>query len=486
MFPFKTKPMAHQLKAFEMEKPADASCFAYLAEMGTGKSKMLLDDLFKQALDGKIQSAVIVTYKGVYMNWVNSEIPKHWNEEAVPCGVMYWNNGKVQGEYKKGQFNFLVVNVESLSSKKIDGSYVWIKKLLTISDCAFVIDESTCIKNIKSQRTENIINLSKLAKQRRILTGTPITNSPLDLYSQFSFLSKNILGFTSYYAFKSYVAVEVQVQMEPDPVTGRERSYKKIVSYNQQALDYIAMRIKPFSFKITKDECLDLPLKVYQTYEVELSPEQKKAYNEMKQSLLVRSGEEIVCSVQAVIAQLTKLQQIISGYVYDNETMIEHKIPGTNPRLAALINLTDGCDKAIIWGKFRFDIKLLVDALQKEYGKESVVSYYGDTTVEERQRAIELFQDPSSGVRFFVGNPATAGFGLTLTAATTVIYYSNSYDIERRQQSEDRAHRIGQTKSVTYVDIIAKNTIDTKIIESLKEKKNIQNLVLKEGWEKFI
>jgi SNF2 family DNA or RNA helicase len=134
--------------------------------------------------------------------------------------------------------------------------------------------------------------------------------------------------------------------------------------------------------------------------------------------------------------------------------------------------------KIIIWSRFRYDIVRIRAALVKEYGEKSVVSYYGDTSDEDRQRAIQLFQDGDA--RFFVANPATAGYGLTLTEANTVIYYANDFNLETRIQSEDRCHRIGQKNPVTYIDLIAEGTIDEKIVKSLRDKIAIGAKVLGE------
>ena len=166
----------------------------------------------------------------------------------------------------------------------------------------------------------------------------------------------------------------------------------------------------------------------------------------------------------------------------DGETL-----PIKNNRLTSLMECLEETDgKVIIWANYREDIKNIVAALKKAYGDASTVEYHGAVDAGVRQEQIALFQQKNGPTRYFVGNAQTGGYGITLTAANTVIYYSNSYDLEKRLQSEDRAHRIGQTGSVTYVDLIAENTVDDKIVKSLRNKINIANEIIGEDIKDWI
>jgi SNF2 family DNA or RNA helicase len=146
--------------------------------------------------------------------------------------------------------------------------------------------------------------------------------------------------------------------------------------------------------------------------------------------------------------------------------------------LSSILEETDG--KVIIWANYRYDIQRIEKMLKEAYGENSVGTYYGGVEQAERERVIDEFQNPDSPLRFFVGNTQTGGYGITLTAASTVVYYSNNYDLEKRLQSEDRAHRIGQTNKVTYIDIVCEKTVDEKIVKALRKKQSIANLVLGE------
>jgi SNF2 family DNA or RNA helicase len=258
-------------------------------------------------------------------------------------------------------------------------------------------------------------------------------------------------------------------------------SFKKIIGYRK--LDELKEKLDHFSFRIRKDECLDLPPKVYTKRDVQLTKEQTQAYVEMKKTALAILAGGTVTTVNA-LTQLMRLHQIVCGHVkLDDKTVVE--IP--NHRIEELMSVVEEApDKIIIWATYRHDIEAIKLALSKEYGMASVGTYYGDTDDEERRRVVREFQDPESELRFFVGNPRTGGYGLTLTAADTVVYYSNSFDLEVRLQSEDRAHRIGQTKSVTYVDLISPGTVDEKIVRALRDKIDIANAVLGEELKSWL
>ena len=262
-------------------------------------------------------------------------------------------------------------------------------------------------------------------------------------------------------------------------------SFNQIIGY--QNLDELNSIIADFSFRVKKEECLDLPDKVYTKRTVELTTEQNTLYQQLKSSALAfisNSENEGMISTSTVLTQILRLQQICSGFA-KLDTGEEVKVPTNKlPELMSLLEETDG--KVIIWANFTNDILSIQKEISKKYGKESVEHFYGGTPAEERQSIVSSFQDPDNPLRFFVGQPRTGGYGLTLTQAKTVVYYSNGYDLEVRLQSEDRAHRIGQENKVTYVDIVVEKTVDEKIIKALRDKINISTQVLAEGYKEWI
>ena len=294
------------------------------------------------------------------------------------------------------------------------------------------------------------------------------------MYTQCGFLNSYLLGYDSFYAFRNRYANMI------DRNFGGRR-VQLIGSYKR--LDELADKLKAFSYRVLKDDCLDLPDKVYIRREVDLTDEQSKAYATMKSAALA-SLKGKMATAPHVLTQMMRLHQITCGHLRnDDGTITEIK----NNRLKELINLLDEVEgKVIIWANYVYDIENLVKVISDEFGAASIVQYYGAIPAEQRQQNIEKFQDPNSKTRFFVGNPQTGGYGITLTCANTVVYYSNGYDLEKRLQSEDRAHRIGQKKSVTYVDFIAPKTVDEKIVKALRNKIDIASQVMGEELKEWI
>jgi len=474
-YKFKTKPYKHQLTA--LEKSWNKETYAYFMEMGTGKTKVLIDNMSMLYDKGKIDGALIIAPKGVIKTWYEQEIPTHLANHIENVTVL-WQPNITKGQQEKLESLFeietalhiLIMNVEALSTDK---GVQFAGKFLNSHKVLMAIDESTTIKTPTAKRTKNIIRLGKASKYRRIMTGSPVTKNPLDLYTQCEFLDPYLLDFASYYAFRNRYAVMKTMHV-------RGRSIQTVHAF--QNLTELSDKLKGFSYRVLKEDCLDLPPKNWIKRHITLSKEQKKVYDQMKKEALATLNGKVT-STMTVITQLMRLQQITCGhFVADDGTTQEIK----NNRITELMDVLDETEgKAIIWGHWQKDIQNIVSEIEKIHGPGSVVSYYGLTPQEDRQDNIRKFQsDPKC--RFMVGTPSTGGYGITLTAANTVIYYSNGYDLEKRLQSEDRAHRIGQKKNVTYIDIIAEDTVDDKIVKSLRKKINIASEVLGEDLRKWI
>ena len=477
-YKFKTKPYNHQLQA--LEKSWAEKTYALFMEMGTGKSKVLVDNLAMLYDQAAIRGALIVAPKGVYKNWHDIELPVHLPDHIKHTKVLWEpsNSKKKQLELdtlfdKKGNLKILIMNVEAFSTKKgLDFAHSFLNMLA--GKALLGIDESTTIKNPTAKRTKNILTLGNLASYRRILTGSPVTKSPLDLYTQCMFLDKKHLGLDSYYSYRARYAHMVRRNFGG-------RQVQIVDSYRR--LDELAGKLDSFSYRVLKEDCLDLPPKVFTTRTVELSDEQKEQYVMMKKAAIAEHKGKLMSSATA-LTTLLRLHQITCGtFKADDGTVT----PIKNNRITALMDCVEEIEgKAIIWATYREDIKNIVAALKKAYGEASTVEYHGGVDATLRQDNIAQFQQVKGPTRFFVGNPQTGGYGITLTAANTVIYYSNNYDLEKRLQSEDRAHRIGQTGSVTYVDLVAEKTIDERIIKSLKDKVNIANEIMGENIKDWI
>ena len=475
-YKFKTKPYAPQLKALEMSWNKEV--FAYFMEMGTGKSKVLLDNAAMLFDKGKINSVLIVAPKGVYKNWYDSEIPEHLPKH-IDRNVVLWKamitkeqKSKLDSLFEQNftKLQIFIMNVEALSTRKgLDFAH----QFLNVKKALFAVDESTTIKNPQAKRTRNIIQLSKLGKYRRILTGSPVTKSPLDLYTQCYFLDPYLLDHSSYYAFRTRYAI-----MKTMNFSGR--SVQIVTGYHNLA--ELSKKLEFFSYRVLKDDCLDLPPKTYMKRIIQLTPEQKKVYAEMKKTALATLNGKTITTMN-VITQLMRLQQITCGHFKADDDSMQNIKSNRITELMDVLEEVEG--KAIIWAHWRHDIDTIVESIENKY-PGSVVTYYGDTTTEDRQKAIKKIQDPESKVRFLVGTPQTGGYGITLTGASTMIYYSNGYDLEKRQQSEARIDRIGQEKPMTYIDILAEDTIDEKIVKSLRKKINIATEIMGEELKAWI
>ena len=474
-YKFKTKPYAHQMTA--LEKSWNRENFAYFMEMGTGKTKVLIDNLAMLYDKGKVNGALIIAPKGVVGTWYNNELPNHLPDHIENITVL-WKAAitKKQKEnldelFSEGEgLHILIMNVEAFSTTK---GMDFANKFLSCHRTMMAIDESTTIKTPTAKRTKNILKLAESAVYRRIMTGSPVTKNPLDLYTQCDFLSPWLLNFTSYYAFRNRYA-----EMKTLHMHGRQIQ----VVNGFKNLGELSDKLKDFSYRVLKDDCLDLPDKIFIKRQIQLTPDQRKLYEQMKkEAIAILKGKQ--STTVNTLTQLMRLQQITCGHFTADDGAVQ---PIANNRITELMNVLEETEgKAIIWAHYQYDITAIIKAVVEKYGPGSIVDYYGLTPQEERQPNIKRFQDDPK-CRFIVGTPSTGGYGITLTAANTVIYYSNGYDLEKRLQSEDRAHRIGQKKSVTYVDLMADDTVDEKIVQALRKKINIASEVLGEELRSWI
>ena len=258
------------------------------------------------------------------------------------------------------------------------------------------------------------------------------------------------------------------------------RTFQKVVGYKN--LGELSDKLKPFSHRVLKDDCLDLPKKTFMKRIIQLSPDQHKVYAQMKQLALAEMNGKMITTATA-LTQLMRLQQITCGHFKADDGTTQ-EIP--NNRTGELIDILHEIEgKVVIWAHWQKDVTLIIKELVKEFDHGCCVDYFGLTPQSERQENIRKFQEDEN-VRFFVGTPQTGGYGITLTAASNMIYFSNGYDLEKRKQSEARIDRIGQTKPMTYIDILAENTVDERIVKALRKKINIASEVMGEELKAWI
>ena len=473
LFNFKTQPYEHQKTC--LNKAWDKPTYAFFMEMGTGKTKVAVDNIGLLRINKNITGVLILAPKSVYTVWAFDEINKHMSPD-VEYEIYSWNIDKPKQLKKsldnKGKLKIFCMNIEALStSRGIKGATEFLynhKENLTI------IDESTTIKNHKAIRTRNVLKLSEYSKYKRILTGSPVTKSPLDLYTQCDFLDTSHLGFSSYFTFRNRYCVTHRLDL------GNGR-YTEIPKYYVH-LDELEDKLSKFSYRVTKDECLDLPPKLYSKRYIDMNDDQKDFYERLRIAAIAIIEDEAV-SYNNKLTEIIKLHQVCNGFVKTNDGELKEF---KNPKLHALSDIIEESEgKVIIWANYIYNIESIIKFLQEKYGVYSVVSNYGAVDTLKRAEAVKKFQEDDT-CRFFVGNPATGGFGLTLTEAKNIIYFSNSFNFEHRRQSEDRAHRSGLKHRVLYTDLICKGTIDERIISSLSNKNKLAVKTLGDEFKEWL
>jgi len=468
VYTFKTTPRPYQLKG--LDHAWNKSTFAFYMDMGTGKTKTSLDLFAAYFMDAKVDRVLIVTKFSTRKNW-EREVLIHCPME---CDTMILDTGKPKAfeEWNTttdGRLKFLIVGTESLAA---GGAVHLAQKYVDCSTrVGIIVDEAHMIKNHSAVRSKNCVKLGKSANYKVIMTGTPVANGPMDIFMQFEFLDPNIIGIGDFYSFRNRYAI----------MGGYED--RQVVGY--QNMEELIELISPFIYQVRKSEVLtELPPKVYQTREVQLTDEQKRLYKDIAKRDKAVSGDQGI-TVKTVLERMLRLQEIAGGIItfernpslYDSAKFTHNRIAGKNPKVEELLAIAEENDAStIVWCRFIEEIRMVCEALRERYGHDSVVEIHGGVSENDRDHNVQnLFQ--TGKARFLVGNAATGGVGLNMTRAELVVYYSNSFSFTDREQSEDRAHRIGQTRSVTYIDIIAESTVDAAVTQALREKKDVSEFV---------
>ena len=392
-YKFKTKPYDHQVTA--LEKSWDKKEYAYFMEMGTGKSKVLVDNIAMLYDKGKINAALIIAPKGVYRNWYSQEIPNHLPSHIEHKTVL-WTATTSKAKDKEYQqlfkidldLHILIMNVEAFSTKK---GLEFATSFLNCHNSLMAVDESTTIKTPSAKRTKAILNLGKIALYRRILTGSPVTKSPLDLYTQCGFLDGYLLGFDSYYAFRNRYAVMVERNFG-----GRRVQIPK----GYKRLGELSDKLKPFSYRVLKEDCLDLPDKIYIKREVDLTDEQRSTYVTMKSAALAQLNGKMATAPH-VLTQIMRLHQITCGHLKnDDDTITEIK----NNRISSLLELLEEVEgKVIIWANYVYDINRIVKAISLKYGDDTYCTILWCNTCRTKTKEHRKVSRPRFTSKIFCG-----------------------------------------------------------------------------------
>ncbi len=456
-------PFQHQIE--DTIRIVNNPYFALLNEMGTGKSKTIIDAVWELYQEEGYQYAIIICPKTVISSWVNTHISLNFDSDYDIAVNFKWIKST-----HINVFRFIVINYEKLRNEE---NFKLIQRVLK-NKCVLILDESQKVANPRAMITKKVLKLAMQASRRYILSGTPIRKNPLDYYTQFKFLHPDILGFKSWYAFRGRYAIMGGYKVNGMPV--------QVVGFKN--LDDLRSKVSPYFVRRTKKECLDLPEQLYQVQEVELDSKAKVVYKDMEEHALSMIGDDTIAATVKVV-QLLKLRQITAGFLKDkakNQLIIEGKSihSFTNNKLKVLQEIDVG--KLVIFCVFHHEIKAVKNIFLNILGQDDCLEISGRVTGNQRENAIAHFQ--GNTYDRIVVQVETGGLGIDLYAAHTAIYLSNHYNWDVRTQSESRIHRIGQNHPCTYIDVLAtidgKPTIDHDILHVIQKKKNFADYMLKE------
>jgi SNF2 family DNA or RNA helicase len=497
---FKLPPMAHQKTA--LKRCADnPEAFALLMEQRTGKTKVVIDLSAIRFLDGLIDNLFVLAPNVVHIKWVEDEIPKHMSDD-VPYVAKFYRTGRknLPMPFVEGKLRILTMSFDSFITKE---GFAYAMAFCKSGKTMGALDESHRIKDSKTARAGKAYKLAPLLHYRIILTGTLTPNGPFDAWSQFVFLDPKILDQT-FSAFKSTYSQLLttnswlmrhllQGRKDIQKIVPRDENgkpqYDKLPEHVLKRLPAITAKdadgnpvyrnleklnkiIAPYSYRVLRKDCFDLPPKVYDVLSFEMTDYQQQVYHQIKTELRAEFGDKIMLPANKLVA-MTRLQQITSGILMmeGDEAATMMFDDDDNPRLIALRSLLeDQKDQGIIWARYNVEIDSIMNILG-----DNAIQYDGRVKPSTRSQRITDFQ---SGKRqYFVAKAQSGGTGLTLFAAKWHIYHSNTFNLEHRLQSEDRAEGIGQTESVQITDIRCLNSIDLRIVSALQSKQEVSRII---------
>lgn len=442
-FPFRIKPFPHQMTA--MELLYRNKFFALLMEMGTGKTLCAINLMQRLKNEGELRPWLVVCPLSVVGVW--GEQINQYSHDLYPVKLTgsRWERAKLLDT----RADVYVINYEGLRILSYElGKIQW---------AGVICDESHRIKNRTSQQSKICYELGESASRRYILTGTMVTNNPMDCFGQFKFLNEGILG-SNFFAFQNRYAVMI--------THGRARFPARFIN-----LPDLANRIAPWSYRVTKESAkLGLPEKIYETRYVELPDNAKRIYKGLAKELMAEIGARVV-TAPIVLTKILRFAQITAGFVTTEdgkeEALHERKVD----ELVDILEQVEG--QCVVWTRFKWELAAVKRRLA-DAGVECV-ALSGDTAQAEREEILARFRDGL--VKVFIGQVQAGGTGINLSTASTCVYMSNPFSLGDRLQSEDRLHRIGQKNNVTYIDLVCPGTIDETVVKILRNKKSMADII---------
>jgi SNF2 family DNA or RNA helicase len=482
----------HQEKALDLllQHPV----FALLMEMRTGKTATILAEFGYLEAGAISSSLLVIAPAGVYRVW-EDDAKKHLAENLLKRTKFYtWVSGKAKSKketLEREKFlayrgpRVLMMNVEALQgskgAKKPDpdkNPRQLCLDFLRQGPTTLVVDESTCIKGHDAKQSRFVVEgLAHLAKRRRILSGLPSPNNPLDLYQQFAFLDQRILGHMSFYSFRARYAVMKKIKVPPF-----NRMVDVVVGYRD--VEDIRDKIAPHAFRQRLADCYDLPPKMYLRHDVEMSEEQAKIYASIKEFACAALGGEHHVTATMVITQMMRLHQVLCGHTVSDAGVVVDIKERRTAELLEVLEETREDGKAVVWVTYDADVKKVSQAIREKFGATSVARFWGGNFDEREEEERRFKEDPSC--RFMVATPAAGGRGRNWAVADLNVYYSNSYSLEHRAQSEERPQAVGKTQSVAYVDLICRGTVEEKIIAALRNKIDLATAITGDDYREWL
>lgn len=461
----KTQPWGqYQVEAYE--KSILKNVFALFMEQGTGKTWVALKNILYRYFQGQIEGVIVATYKGVHEQWIHEQLHKHMPDD-LEVSTWAWHKREAKQWGMPSQLSdrsclsFFTINIDSVSTKlgyKLLSDYVKMHK----GKILFIVDESHLIKNDRSIRTKKCYSLGGDCNYRMVLTGTPQSKTVIDQWAQYKFLDERIIGERYKTTFRNKYCV----------VIGEGAEARVVGTKN---LDEFRRRVEPYTYRITKENALGLPPKIYERWHFDLAPKTRKHYDNLKQNFLTMLEDGTVASVDNAAVLVTRLQQLARGWLVEDETKNATKIGNEAIEALSECIAAHNDEKIAIWARFKADVREAKELL----GDEAVV-YAGGMSDAELAKAKKEFLDVNSGKRFFISNPSVGGAGLDglQEVCSLSLYFSNSFNALDRWQSEDRTHRIGTPGDVKYIDLVARKTVDNKLLANLRQKKSMSELAL--------
>lgn len=452
-----TPLLPHQHAAIAKMLPTKVG--ALFADIGTGKSLMA------------IKLAVLRQEKYDRLFWfcpvsLKETIAQEWRKHTdVPAHRLKVWDEKVTSDDLPMDALVHIIGIESMSSS----ARVILAYHAMVTEQSFVIvDESSYIKGYTAMRTQRLTALSASTRYRLILTGTPFTQGAVDLFAQMSFLSTKILGYASFYSF---AANHLEYETKVSEQGHQFRTGRIIRTHNA---DFLAARIAPYVYQIRKDECLDLPDKLYETRSFTMTDEQHGYYQQAKQEILLDLDYEDWNSI-AIFHLFTSLQAIVCGFWTrtDPKTLVKERLTFRHRRIGLLMDTLEALpdtEQVIIWAKYHHAIDEMKVAIEQQYGRAAYAEFHGG--IAEKQRADELARWKQGDSRLLIATQSAGAHGLTLNNAAYSIFYADGYKYSEREQAEGRNHRIGQMRRPVYVSLCCEGSIDDRIATSLSRKEN--------------